>query len=532
MIANLSRSLRNALIVTLMVALWTFFAPAQFGGTASYVIVAGASMEPALQQGDLVITRGSPTYQVGDITAYQHPEIGPIIHRIIEREGPYYTLQGDNNDWIDSYEPVDAEILGKAWLHLPGAAQKLLWLRTPLGLTLLSFAIGIMFLISITKGGEEHKKRDPQDQDMLSRWYRQTQSLHLGEWVFPIGIVLFGAIILGAFAYSRPELEPVPVDIPYTQKGSFAYAAVGSPSVYDQGQVNSGEAVFHALVEELELQFAYSFETNSAAELSGSYSVFLRISESSGWQRTIELQPETTFQGKTFNTNTSLDLKQITGIVERMRARTGLNRQVFEVDVYVPVNVSGTLNGLHLEEAFTATLPYKLDEIELYVDRQNPLAENGDPLQPEMSAYLPNEQMVLSSINLLGLSLPVRQARQIALIAGGISLALIVLIMVPALAVSMRSETERIKLVHADRLLDVNAVPFEADLEWIELNSIADLIRLAESSGKLIFHMYEGEDHTYVLIDGETGYRLVIHDPNGTQQPEKKDTAGPLGMER
>ena len=148
---NFAGSLKNALIVVLMAAIWVLFAPVQFGGTATYVIVAGASMEPALHQGDLVIARGSSTYEIGDVTAYQHPQVGPVIHRIVERAGPYYTLKGDNNDWIDSYEPIDTEILGRSWLHIPGAAEKLLWLRTPLGLSLLSLTVGFMFLITITK---------------------------------------------------------------------------------------------------------------------------------------------------------------------------------------------------------------------------------------------------------------------------------------------------------------------------------------------------------------------------------------------
>ena len=524
---NFAGSLKNALIVVLMAAIWVLFAPVQFGGTATYVIVAGASMEPALHQGDLVIARGSSTYEIGDVTAYQHPQVGPVIHRIVERAGPYYTLKGDNNDWIDSYEPVDTEILGRSWLHIPGAAEKILWLRTPLGLTLLSVSIGIMFLITITKNNERQKKYQKQDADMFSSWFRKTQSLRLGEWVFPLAVLLFAAIVLGIFAFTRPVQQSIPVDIPYTHQGEFSYQGVGSPTVYEQGQLESGQAIFHALVQDLELDFSYTYEANAPAELSGRYTVLLIISEPSGWRRTIELNPESEFAGTAFSTRASLDLQQITTIVERVKSRTGLSRQVFNVDVVIPVTLEGALAGIDYAETFTATLPFQLDDIEMYVNRQDPLGENGNPLKPSSSAFLPNEEMVPNSFNVFGIRLKVQQARQIALIVGSLSFVLIVLIVTPAIAVSLRSESERIKLVYAEHLLDVNEIPFNASLEWVQVADIEALIKISEASGKLILHSRDDDEHTYALKDGELGYRLTIHDPNGTDSmSEAQDDGG------
>jgi signal peptidase len=524
---NFAGSLKNALIIVLMAAIWVLFAPVQFGGTASYVIVAGASMEPALHQGDLVIARGSSTYEIGDVTAYQHPQVGPVIHRIVEHEGPHYTLKGDNNSWIDSYEPVDAEILGRSWLHIPGAAEKLLWLRTPLGLSLLSLSIGFMFLITITKNDERQKKVQKQDADMFSRWFQKTQTLRLGEWVFPLAVLLFAAIVLGITAFTRPVQQSIPVDIPYTHQGVYSYQGVGSPTVYEQGQLESGQAIFHALVQDLELDYSYTLETNAPAELRGSYNVLLSISEPSGWQRTIELQPETQFSGDTFTTRANLDLQQITTIVERVKARTGLSRQVFNVDVVIPVTLEGTLAGIDYAETFTATLPFQLDDIEMYLNRLDPLGENDNPLRPSSSAFLPNEESIPNSFNVFGLVLEVQQARQISLIAGGISFVLIALIMTPALAVSLRSESERIKLVYAERLLDVNEIPFNGSTEWVLVADIEALIKLSEATGNLILHTRDGDEHTYALKDGDIGYRLTIHDPNGTDSGrEAQDDGG------
>src|SRR3972149_3089791 len=110
---------RAALFVAVAAA-WVLLAPSSFGGQTAYVIVAGASMEPALHQGDLVLARRAPSYDVDQIVTYNHPQVGPVIHRIIDRQGTHYTLQGDNNSWIDSYAPTGDEIVGQAGLAARG----------------------------------------------------------------------------------------------------------------------------------------------------------------------------------------------------------------------------------------------------------------------------------------------------------------------------------------------------------------------------------------------------------------------------
>jgi signal peptidase len=519
---NLTRPFKSALIVVLMAAVWVIFAPVQFGGSVTYVMVAGASMEPELHQGDLVVTRQASSYEVGDITTYQHPQVGPVIHRIIEREGSNYTLKGDNNDWIDSYQPANAEILGKSWLYIPGAAEKLLWLRTPVGLSLLSLSIGIMFIITITKNHEQDHQTGKQSADMFTRWYRQTQSLRLGDWVFPLGILLFASIFLGAFAFTRPELQSVPADIQYDHRGSFSYNAPAAPSLYTSDKIQTGEAIFHELIRSIDLTYEYSFASEAETQLSGTIQLLLRVGEPNGWYREYPLAIND-FEGDSFTIGATIDLAQIKRYLSWVQTQTGLERRTFDIDVIADTQIDGTVEGLPLHDRFTNTLHFKLDEIQLFLTEHGPTDEVSDPLNPVRSGFIPHQSVVDNSLSILGLELSVRQARRIAVIAGIVSLLFIALIMTPTMAVSLRSESERITLLHAGNLLDVDAIPLDDELEWVEVRSIDDLVKVSETTGGLILHARNGHDHIYAIKDGTTGYLLTIHDPNGVDKIEAAD---------
>ena len=122
--------LRVVLAALSLVAIVLWFAllrPAELGGPVQYVIIEGTSMEPTLSSGDLVLVRRQDDYAVGDVISFRTP-IGPVIHRIIDgnaRDG--FVLMGDNNGAADSWRPTPANIVGRAWVTLPGG-ERLRWL--------------------------------------------------------------------------------------------------------------------------------------------------------------------------------------------------------------------------------------------------------------------------------------------------------------------------------------------------------------------------------------------------------------------
>ena len=61
--------------LVLIAAAWLLFAPAELGGATRYAVVEGASMEPGLSRGDLVLVRGGGEPDVGDAVLYRDPTL-------------------------------------------------------------------------------------------------------------------------------------------------------------------------------------------------------------------------------------------------------------------------------------------------------------------------------------------------------------------------------------------------------------------------------------------------------------------------
>ncbi|HET7009297.1 MAG TPA: signal peptidase I [Anaerolineales bacterium] len=486
-----------------MATAWIVLAPIQFGGQAAYVMVAGASMEPTLHQGDLVVVRESQTYGVGDVATYRNPSVGPVIHRIVDRQGDRFVFQGDNNDWLDSYSPTASEIVGKAWLVLPGGASVLRQLRSPLGLVLLAMSFAFILIMTVRNTGR--RRRPAEDHVRSVPAPRAEHGLAtLDGPIFVVATVGLGTLILALVAFTRPTTLTVPDDIPYTHLGRFSYQAEGPASVYAGADVDSGDPVFHQLVPEFQIDFTYDFQASVPADLSARAGMLLEISEPSGWARSILLQPESTFSETKVTLTGVVDLGFVRRVIGIMEERTGVDRQAYWVDVIPWVKVEGAMGGEPFSDTFRPSLSFTLDDLELYIRQGDPLSQS-DPLRPTSSGYAARISVVPAVLSILGIDLTVAAARWIGGLGTLICLAAIGYLGAPILRAYREGGLERIRAEYADGVIDVKEAPQAAAKSVIELVSFEDLARLAERRGHMILHMSEnGDEHYYVEDAGRT----------------------------
>ena len=96
----------GATLLLFLVLGWVYLAPTDIGGSTTYVVTHGISMEPGFHTGDLAVLRSAKVYRVGEIVAYHNTAWHMVVmHRIIAREGNRYVFKGDNNTFIDPSRP-------------------------------------------------------------------------------------------------------------------------------------------------------------------------------------------------------------------------------------------------------------------------------------------------------------------------------------------------------------------------------------------------------------------------------------------
>jgi signal peptidase I len=139
------------------VAAWAiFFRPGFLGGRASYVIVAGHSMEPTLHTGDLVVMLRQRSYRRGDVIAYHIGKRQPgagllIIHRIVGGSAAAgYMTQGDNRRYRDPWRPKPRDIDGKWATHVPRFGAVSTFVHAPLGV---AFFGALTAFLLLRRGG-------------------------------------------------------------------------------------------------------------------------------------------------------------------------------------------------------------------------------------------------------------------------------------------------------------------------------------------------------------------------------------------
>ena len=117
----------GAAIGAAMVAgLWVFFAPTNLGGSTTYSVTSGISMQPMLYKNDLALVRAASSYHVGDVVLYQNQLLHrPVLHRIIFIQNGNYFFKGDNNSFVDPGYATRSELTGKLWFHIGGVGAAL-----------------------------------------------------------------------------------------------------------------------------------------------------------------------------------------------------------------------------------------------------------------------------------------------------------------------------------------------------------------------------------------------------------------------
>ncbi len=516
-----SALLTGAVIVMAAVA-WWYLAPTNIGGSTRYVVTSGVSMEPRFHSGDLAIVRPASTYKVGEIVAYHSTLLHvTVLHRIIAIRNGRYVFKGDNNNFIDPVQPTRSELLGKLWLHVPHGGLLLKAVHTPVFAAGLCALLGFLVLVGVKDTRRRRRRRrtgatgsgppripivtSPRTDDLA-------RPFNFGALLTASACAAAVFVVLGLFAFTRPDAKPAAKTTPYSQQVTFGYSAQVTPGpVYPGRVIRTGDPIFLTLVHSLAMHIHYSITGATPGSVTGTESVVLKLVGANGWSRNYVLIPPTHFTRDRTSTDVTLDLPYLQALLTRIEGLTGSpGVGSFTVAVGPRVHVTGVVGDHRVTSKFAPTLTLSPQSGQLVVGGGNTPGSGSSQANytQTQTGSVSSPGFKATSITVLGASAQIGTLRWIALIgllfSGGI-----------CLYAFLRKRAEPFEeSLHIQRQHGHLIVPIIAgeDLGWppVDVPNIKALVRLAESGQRLILHNRSGDVDTYMVNDEGTVYRYQV----------------------
>jgi len=526
-----TRAAVTVLVLAATLLLW----PAQLGGRLSMLVTVGTSMHPRIHQGDLVfVARGAP-YRVGEVVAYRSGTLRQVaLHRIVAKSGGRYTLKGDNNSWLDGSHPTDADVVGRLWVHVPGAGKWLDWLRRPRETALLTGLLGLLLSTGIYQTRKRMQRRRRTGQPQRGAGLRRTPDWRRRLAGGPVravwarvalaaAVVAGIGLVIGLAGLSQPATRTRTELVRYEHRGTFRYEAGGAGPLIDQpGPDDRSTPIYFRLANQVRVAFDYDLQATGASDVAGTYRLVAVVGDGRGWRRTMVLRPTAGFSGPSFHAAGALSLSGVQALIGRFEEATGLEGSAYELRIRAEAQVRAVMDGVGVRDEFAPELVFDVDDHA--VRPRTP--ERGDPFRPVETATAPRPVTGPNRVRLLGLSADVTALRVAGLLLGVFGLATLAVALAARRTAPVESPAQRIALRYGSRILDVERIEPRPDERIVRMTDIRDLARIAENLDAPILHAREGGLHRYLVQEGATTYTYELAD---TAQSDRPAMLAPIG---
>ncbi|MGE3856464.1 MAG: signal peptidase I [Dehalococcoidia bacterium] len=515
-------------VLVLVSLFWVALAPGATGGTFSYVFTAGNSMEPLYHQGDLVLLRKADGYNIGDIVAFNDPVQGLVLHRIRAREGLLWVTRGDNRGSDDIFKSSDLDIVGRAVFHAPGVGRALASLQTPQNTVILTVATLLIAAAGATRVTSLRRVRWTRPslaglavQDRLAmvvprRWAAPLVLGSPGGNTLSAGlaVLLAGGALLGAIAVAHGPDEVKPLPLLYEQKSTLEYSAKGAPGLYDAPLASTGDPVFTSVAQEVFLTSKYTLDgvvsTALISDVKGTARLDAEISAQNGWKRTLNVVPETAFNGPTVALTGNLSLTAVRDLIQRMEDLAGVGSPQYRVRIIQTVKGTASVTGQPIDLKLNKSVGFQLDKNQFAVLT----GENLTQGEGGSTATTVRKPWVIT-VPPFGFQVSYEWLRFTAVVSILVSVAGL-LVMGMATHLTERSgEAALIEARYADLLVPTDADAIDFGGQLVGVAQFDDLVRMARRTQGSILHCKAFFGDQYLLVEPGVTYLYSVrrHQP-------------------
>ncbi len=280
-------------------------------------------------------------------------------------------------------------------------------------------------------------------------------------------------------------------------------------------RLNAGSPIFVRLLEKLEASFNYELSANPAfTNLSKIVEIEAELQAGNVWSKTITLVPSTNAAGPI---PFEIDYAGLMGLMDGIREETGASAESYNLIIRAIVQVSGDTPYGKVRETFS---PY------LTASNQGGLLVWQGALQQAKSGKIDKEIVTSHKRSILGLSGTPLLA--ISLVLGLIFLGLFIFLTILYLKNQQKirisaaaRQVQDYQKRYAGRITEAVAGIMHDDNARVAVDSMADLVKVADELGKPIIHLAS-------RADGTTTHRYQVYDTavNYTYQLTDEGTAG------
>jgi archaellum component FlaG (FlaF/FlaG flagellin family) len=192
----------------------------------------------------------------------------------------------------------------------------------------------------------------------------------------------------------------------YDTKSEIQYSLsfIDDP-LYNKNNMEFGEGFISKFVNNIDLAFLYSLDSNSATDISGNYTATALLEAIYNdkdliWKKEFQLVPSTEFKSGQATKSISLPLSEYINFAKTIQQNTGVTTYV-KMTITYSVNASAVIDGKPISEASESTLIVPITG-DVIVMGGTPVSEQSKTVESEvLQELLPKEPTLICSIILL-----------------------------------------------------------------------------------------------------------------------------------